>query len=123
MSCSTDSVAIRLWDAFKDRSKPVIGMLHVPALPGSPRNTLGFDAIVDWVLRDARALAGAGIDALILENFGDVPFYPHRVPAHTLSFMAVLAREVRAHRYRKSIGSDVKILADVDVKHSAPLAR
>lgn len=165
-----------MWDAFKGKRKPVIGMLHVPALPGSPRNTLGFDAIVDWVLRDASALAGGGIDAVILENFGDVPFYPRRVPAHTVSFMTVLAREVKAHidiplginvlrndaqsalaiatavgaefirvnvytgarltdqgliegvahrllRYRQSIGSGVKILADVDVKHSAPLAQ
>jgi uncharacterized protein len=173
--CSTDLVEICLWDALKTNSKPVIGMLHIPALPGSPRNTFGFDAIVDWVLNDASALAGGGVDALILKNFGDVPFYPHRVPAHTLAFMTVIAREVKvqhrlplginvlrndaesalaiatavgaefirvnvytgarltdqgliqgvAHRllrYRKSIGSDVKILADVDVKHSVPLA-
>ena len=151
-------------------------MLHVPPLPGSPRNNLRFDAIIDWVLRDARALASGAIDAMMLENFGDVPFYPRRVPAHTLAFMAVLAREVKAYvdlplginvlrndaesalaiatavgaefirvnvytgarltdqgliqgvahrllRCRHSIGSDVKILADVDVKHSAPLAR
>ena len=165
----------RLWDAFKAKSKPVIGMLHVPALPGSPQNKFGFDAIVDGVLRDASALADGGVDGFILENFGDVPFYPDRVPTDTVAFMAVLAREVRgqldlplgvnvlrndgesalaiatavgaefirvnvytgarltdqgviqgiAHRllrYRKSLGSDVKILADVDVKHSAPLA-
>jgi membrane complex biogenesis BtpA family protein len=168
-------VAIQLSDLFNTRRKPVIGMLHVPALPGSPQNKLGFDALVDWVLRDAKALAGGGIDALILENFGDVPFHPHRVPPHTVAFMAVLAREVRlyldlplginvlrndsasalaiaaavaaefirvniytgarltdqgviqgvAHRllrYRKLLGCDVKIFADVDVKHSAPLA-
>ena len=36
ISRSTDSVAIRFWDAFKDKSKSLTGMLHVPALPGSP---------------------------------------------------------------------------------------
>jgi membrane complex biogenesis BtpA family protein len=150
-------------------------MLHVPALPGSPLNGFDLDAIIAWVLKDARALAAGGIDGLIIENFGDTPFYPHRVPAHTVAFMTAIGREVRrevkvplginilrndaesavaiaaavsaefirvnihagarltdqgliegkAHdtvRYRKLLGSDVKIFADVDVKHSAPVA-
>ena len=70
---------MQLVDLFK-AIKPVIGMLHVPALPGSPRNTLALNAIVDWVLKDAEALADGGIDGMILENFGDVPFYPGQVP-------------------------------------------
>jgi uncharacterized protein len=154
----------------------IIGVLHVPALPGSPRNQLAFDTIIDWVLKDAGALAGGGVDAFILENFGDAPFYPHRVPPHTVAFMTAIGREVRrsfnqplginvlrndaegaiavasavsaefirvnihagarvtdqgliegtAHetlRYRKLLSSDAKIFADVDVKHSAPVAR
>ena len=168
-------VVIQLSDVFKTKGKPVIGMLHIPALPGSPQNKLGFANTVDWVLRDAKALSDGGIDGLILENFGDVPFYPRRVPPHTVAFMAVLAREVKLHvdrplginvlrndsasalaiaaavaaefirvniytgarltdqgviegvahrllRYRKLLGCNVKIFADVDVKHSAPLA-
>src|SRR5688572_21891011 len=160
---------------FGPGGKYVIGMLHVPALPASPANRLGFPEIIDWVSRDARALAGGGVDGLIIENFGDVPFYPRRVPPHTLAFMTVLAREVRlsidlplginvlrndsasamaiaaavaasfirvnihtgarltdqgiiegtAHRllrYRRTLGCDVKVLADIDVKHSSPLA-
>ena len=157
-------------------TKPVIGMLHVPPLPGSPRNTLGLNAIVEQVLRDPEALAAGGIDGMILENFGDFPFYPRQVPPHTVAFLTVLGREVRqrfgqplgvnvlrndsaaaiaiaaatdaqfirvnvhtgarltdqgiiegmAHdtlRYRKLLGCDVKIFADVDAKHSAPIAR
>jgi len=153
----------------------IIGVLHVPALPGSPRNHLAFDSIIDWVLNDAGALASGGVDAFILENFGDAPFYPHRVPPHTVAFMSAIGREVRrsfdqplginvlrndaesaiavasavsaefirvnihagarvtdqgliegtAHetlRYRKLLSSDAKIFADVDVKHSAPVA-
>jgi membrane complex biogenesis BtpA family protein len=153
----------------------IIGVLHVPALPGSPRNQLTFDNIVDWVLKDADALARGGVDAFILENFGDAPFYPHRVPPHTVAFMTAIGGEVKrsfnqplginvlrndaesaiavasavsaefirvnihtgvrvtdqgliegtAHetlRYRRLLSSDVRILADVDVKHSAPVA-
>src|SRR5438552_9240069 len=165
---------MQLPDVFNIR-KPVIGMLHVPALPGSPQNKLDCNAIIDWVLRDAEALAGGGADGLMIENFGDVPFYPRRVPPHTVAFMTALGRELRrrfdvplgvnvlrndsasalaiaaavnaafirvnihtgarltdqgliqgtAHqtlRYRKLLGCDVKIFADVDVKHSAPVA-
>ena len=82
-------------DMFKTAVKPIIGMLHVPALPGSPLNSLDFEAIIDWVLGDAKVLTDGGVDGLIVENFGDVPFYPERVPPHTVAFMNSLAREVR----------------------------
>lgn len=163
--------------------KPVIGMLHLPPLPGAPR--FGGDmtavAVTEHVLRDADALAAGGAHGLMLENFGDVPFYPGRVPAHVVAHMTAIACEVRrrfpelplgvnvlrndgrsalavahaagamfirvnvlcgarvadqgvldaiAHdllRDRATLGADrgtraIKILADVDVKHSAPLA-
>lgn len=75
---------------------PVIGVLHVPALPGAPANTLSFREIREFVARDAEAYASGGIDALILENFGDVPFYPTRVPPETVAFLTALACETRA---------------------------
>src|SRR5579872_2148957 len=75
-------------------AKPVIGMLHLPALPGSPTNRLSVEAIRDHLLKDADALSGGGVDGFILENFGDVPFYPGKVPSHTVAFMSVLALEV-----------------------------
>src|SRR5216117_2226480 len=78
-----------------NRRQPVIGMLHAPALPGSPQNTLGFSAILDWVLRDGQALREGGAEGLLLENFGDIPFYPRKVPAHVVAFMTALARDVR----------------------------
>lgn len=77
------------------RQNFVIGMLHAPALPGSPGSKLSIAELKQWVLRDAEALATGGVDALMLENFGDVPFYPRRVPAHTVAFVTVLAQEVR----------------------------
>ena len=73
---------MQLPDFFKT-TKPVIGMLHVPALPGSPQNKLALHAIVDSVIEDVEAMAGSGIDGLMIENFGDVPFYPQHVPPHS----------------------------------------
>src|SRR5436190_20805961 len=80
---------------MKNSIARIIGMLHVPALPGSPRNELPFSEIIDWVLQDAGVLAAGGVDAFLLENFGDTPFYPDRVPAHTVAFMTALGLEVK----------------------------
>src|SRR5207249_2852181 len=80
--------------------------LEDPALPGSPQNTLDFDAILNWVLTDADALAGGEIHGMILENFGDVPFYPQRVPPHTVAFMTALGREIR-RRFNLPLGINV----------------
>jgi membrane complex biogenesis BtpA family protein len=84
----------------------IIGVLHIPALPGSPRNELDLETIIEWVLKDAAALAQGGVDALLLENFGDAPFYPGRVPAHTVSFMTAIAREVRKN-FRLPLGINI----------------
>jgi uncharacterized protein len=48
-----------------------------------------------FVLTDSATLAEGGVDGLMLENFGDVPFYPGRVPAHTVAFLSTLAFEVK----------------------------
>ncbi|WP_416840380.1 BtpA/SgcQ family protein [Haloferax sp. DFSO52] len=153
----------------------IIGMVHLPPLPGSP----GFDGdrseIRTRLRQDAAALESGGVDAIMLENFGDAPFYPDRVPRHVVADVAALAAMLReqvsipfgvnilrndvqsalgiaaatggsvvrvnvhtgarltdqgliegmAHetlRLREQLDADVAILADIDVKHSAPLA-
>lgn len=159
------------------REKPIIGMLHAPPLAGAPRYGGDWESVKVAVLRDAEALVEGGVDGLLLENFGDAPFYPFRVPAEVVAQMTALALEVRrrfepaplginvlrndgcaalaiaaaagarfirvnvlcgarvtdqgileavAHellRDRARLGAaSIRILADVDVKHSAPLA-
>jgi hypothetical protein len=152
-------------------------MLHLPALPGSPQYGGSRRDILKLILRDAAALAEGGVAGLMMENFGDVPFYPGRVPAYVATEMTALAVEVRrrfdlplginvlrndgqtalavaagagadfirvnvlcgarvtdqgiiqgiAHdllRDRAALdAAGIKIFADVDVKHSAPLAQ
>jgi membrane complex biogenesis BtpA family protein len=162
---------------FFSHAKPIIGMLHVPALPGAPLYKNDLNAITDLMRRDAAALAEGGVHGLMIENFGDTPFFPGSVPpsvvAHLTALAAMVLREVPqlplginvlrndgrsalavahavgaayirvnvltgarvtdqgviqgiAHdllRDRKLLGADsIRIFADVDVKHSAPLA-
>jgi membrane complex biogenesis BtpA family protein len=154
---------------------PVIGMLHLLPLPGSPRFGGSIEEVKSEMLADAEALAEGGVHGLMLENFNDVPFFPGAVPPGVIAHMTALACDVRkrfelplginvlrndsraalaiaqacggkfirvnilcsarltdqgiiqgiAHdllRDRATLKADVKILADVDVKHSAALA-
>lgn len=77
-------------------SKPVIGMVHLPPLPGTPEATADIDGVCDRAVADATALAAGGIDGIVVENFGDVPYYPDTVPPHTVAAMTRAATEVRA---------------------------
>jgi membrane complex biogenesis BtpA family protein len=72
------------------------GVIHLPALPGSPRSELGMRAIVERTVSDAQALKAAGFDQVMIENFGDVPFYRGKVPPVTVSAMTACAEAVRA---------------------------
>jgi membrane complex biogenesis BtpA family protein len=76
----------------------VVGVVHLPPLPGSARggSTRALAAIEERVRRDAAAYAAAGVDALIIENFGDVPFRAGRVEAAVVAMMTRLALAARA---------------------------
>ncbi|MCH7720087.1 MAG: hypothetical protein IH988_03735, partial [Planctomycetes bacterium] len=75
-----------------DLPRPIlIGMVHLPPLPGSPRHELPVEKIVARALDDARMLAGAGFGALMVENFGDTPFVACHVEPVTTATMGVVA--------------------------------
>lgn len=95
-----------LMDIWKSVGKPVVGMLHLPALPGSPGFGGQLEAIYVEVWRDAEALVDAGVNGLMLENFGDTPFFPRNVPPWTTAHMAALAVETR-RRFDIPLGINV----------------
>lgn len=155
--------------------KPLIGMIHLMPLPGAPAWGGSMNEVVDRAVRDAHLLAQAGFDALMVENYSDVPFFSGSVPPETVAGIsaAVLAvqqevplpvgvnvlrndaraalgiatatgaRFVRVNvhtgsmwtdqgliegdaaatlRTRAATRADVRILADVHVKHATPPA-
>lgn len=73
----------------------LIGVVHLAPLPGAPLHLLSLDEIIERAVRDARTLADAGFDALIVENFGDRPFTAAALPPASLAAMAVAADQVR----------------------------
>jgi len=163
------------WQKIK---KPVIGMLHLPPLPLATNYANNLANLRDATLRDADALTTGGVHGLMLENFGDTPFYPGRVPVAVVVHMTAIAIEIKQRFPQLPLGINVlrndgqsalaiahaadaqfirvnilcgarvtdqgliqgiahdllrertqlnathiRIFADVDVKHSAPLAQ
>ena len=75
--------------------RALIGMVHLAPLPGSPLWAGSMPDVVERAVADARALLDNGIDALLIENFGDVPFTAGGVEPATIAAMAVVAEVVR----------------------------
>jgi membrane complex biogenesis BtpA family protein len=83
--------------AYKDlfgENRPIIGMIHLVPLPGSPGFRGSMDQVLERALEDAEILVGGGLNGLLVENYGDTPFFPGRVPPETVAAMAVAVREV-----------------------------
>ena len=72
----------------------LIGMVHLDPLPGSPGFAGDFDAVIRAAVADALVLEEAGFDALMIENFGDAPYFPDEVPPITVAAMAHAATTV-----------------------------
>lgn len=70
-------------------------MVHLMPLPGAPRHHEGMEAVLQRAIADARALATGGVDALIVENFGDAPFHPHSLPPESIAALTVAVSAIR----------------------------
>jgi membrane complex biogenesis BtpA family protein len=92
----------------------LVGVIHLPPLPGSPRASgeasRSIDDVAEATRRDAVALARAGFDAVMVENFGDAPFFPERVDPITVAAMTrcvLAAREAAANGRELLVGVNV----------------
>lgn len=89
------------------RGKALIGVVHLKPLPGAPRSRESMAAILAAACADARALARGGCHALVVENFGDLPFFAGAVPPETIAAMALALAAVRAELPSLPIGCNV----------------
>ena len=64
--------------------------------------------VLEAALRDARSLVEAGFEGLMVENFGDSPFFPDAVPPVTVAAMTRVVSELRA-----SVGERVQVGVNV----------
>ncbi|MFK8084178.1 MAG: BtpA/SgcQ family protein [Granulosicoccus sp.] len=76
--------------------KALIGVIHCPAFPGSPRyNGASIEAIYDACMRDAQAYLEGGMNGLIVENHGDIPFLkPEDIGPETTGYLSVITDRI-----------------------------
>ncbi len=77
--------------------KPLVGTIHCRPFPGAPRyDGEPIDDIVDHAVEEATRYAEGGMDGVIVENGGDLPFLrPGDIPYETVTTMSVVADAVR----------------------------
>lgn len=73
----------------------LIGMVHVRALPGSPRGQLSIEQIVSIAADEARLLVETGFDAVIIENMHDRPYIHGEHGPETVAAMTRVGLAVR----------------------------
>ncbi|MHC5114734.1 MAG: BtpA/SgcQ family protein [Planctomycetota bacterium] len=77
------------------RDGALIGMVHVAALPGTPRHELSMDEITGRAVDDARKLVDAGFDALMIENMHDAPYLRKQVGPEIVAAMTAVGVAVQ----------------------------
>ncbi len=80
---------------LKSARPQLVGVVHLGALPGAPRFGGDLDAVIARAEEDAERLRDGRLDALVVENFGDVPFFGGPVPSETIAAMARAIDAVR----------------------------
>jgi membrane complex biogenesis BtpA family protein len=83
-------------------------MVHVGALPGTPRNNQNIQAIISNALTDAKILQQEGVDAIMIENMHDRPYLNRKVGPEIVATMTAVACALKKEI---SIPLGVQILA------------
>ena len=103
--------------------KPVIGMIHVRALPGTPAGRETVRDIVAQAVAEARVYRDSGVHAIAIENMHDVPYLRGSVGPEITAAMTAVAIAVRE---ASALPCGIQILAAANqealaVAHAADL--
>jgi len=103
--------------------KPVIGMIHVGALPGTPAGRASVRELEAQAVAEARLYRDGGVHGIAIENTHDVPYLKGGVGPEITAAMTILARAVKAE---SGLPCGIQILAGANhealaVAHAASL--
>jgi membrane complex biogenesis BtpA family protein len=96
--------------------KPVIGMIHVAALPGTPASKFTLTEIEKLAAREAKLLRDAGVHGLMIENMHDTPYLRGRVGLEIVAAMTIIGRVVKG---TAKLPCGVQILAGANLEAMA----
>lgn len=75
--------------------KPIIGMIHLLPLPGTPNYDGNIKKIYEQAELEASILAQYGVDGMIVENFGDEPYLIGEPTPDQLALFAAVTYQIR----------------------------
>ena len=93
--------------------KPIIGVIHVAALPGTPANTKSVAEIVAAAQREAAVYAAGKVDGIIVENMHDTPYLRGAVGPEITAAMTLAAQAVKAE---SGLPVGIQILAGANLE-------
>jgi membrane complex biogenesis BtpA family protein len=96
--------------------KPVIGVIHVGALPGAPASTLPVSEIIAQAIREAAIYRDCGVDGVIIENMHDTPYLRGSVGPEIVAAMAVVGHAVKTE---SRLPTGIQILAGANIEAMA----
>lgn len=95
------------------RKCSIIGVVHVPPLPGAAGYSGSMDSILAEAVFDALTYKEGGVDALIVENMHDVPYHKGFVEPETTAAMAIVAK---ALKYETQLPLGLQLLAGANIE-------
>lgn len=75
--------------------RALVGMIHIGALPGTPRATLDLPALARAAVAEARCYQDAGYHGILIENMHDVPYLKGQVGPEIVAAMTAIGCAVR----------------------------
>jgi membrane complex biogenesis BtpA family protein len=98
------------------QSKPVIGVIHVGALPGTPRSKSSVRELIGLAREEAKIYRECGVDGIIIENMHDVPYLKGEVGPEIVAAMTAIGTEVKSEC---GLPVGVQILAGANIEAMA----
>ena len=102
--------------AFERGKKLVVGMIHVGALPGTPRGERSISELVEAACAEAQLYASAGLGAIMIENMHDRPYLKGSVGPEITAAMTRVTTAVKA---ATDLPCGIQILAGANVEAMA----
>jgi uncharacterized protein len=87
--------------------RALLGMIHIPALPGTPRAERTVREIAERAATEARQLIAAGFDGVIVENMHDAPYVHGTQGPEIVAAMSAAVLAVAAHVPAPGLGIQI----------------
>lgn len=103
-------------DGLFANTKPIIGVIHVGALPGAPANTQTVAEITAQAVCETAIYRDCGVNGIIIENMHDTPYLRGSVGPEIVAAMAIIGAAVKTE---SRLPTGIQILAGANIEAMA----